>query len=290
MTPAEPATTSRRMRIRDLLAMSTGHQTEPSSSGSTDVDEDVPRASRAAQAGHASSSTTRRPPTCSRPSCRRRPGRRCSTTCSRGSSSRSASSTPRVGDQPAGHQHRRLRPVACAPRTSRASASSICRRASGRASSSCRPTGSAAATARQTSNGSSPTSDWDQGYGYQFWRSPPQVVPRRRRARPVLHGAAGAGRRGRDHQRHARHAGRDEPGLGEAAAGAGRGQAAREPGGEAGAHRPARQAGGQADQRHAAPGVGRGDLRQAVQGRRPTIRASRRSPSSAATAATARSS
>jgi CubicO group peptidase (beta-lactamase class C family) len=28
----------------------------------------------------------------------------------------------------------------------------------------------AEATARQTSNGSSPTSDWDQGYGYQFWR------------------------------------------------------------------------------------------------------------------------
>ena len=27
-----------------------------------------------------------------------------------------------------------------------------------------------AATARQTSNGSKPTSDWDQGYGYQFWR------------------------------------------------------------------------------------------------------------------------
>jgi len=28
----------------------------------------------------------------------------------------------------------------------------------------------AAATARQTSNGSNPASDWDQGYGYQFWR------------------------------------------------------------------------------------------------------------------------
>jgi hypothetical protein len=27
------------------------------------------------------------------------------------------------------------------------------------------------ATARQTANGSSPTSDWDQGYGYQFWRA-----------------------------------------------------------------------------------------------------------------------
>jgi CubicO group peptidase (beta-lactamase class C family) len=28
----------------------------------------------------------------------------------------------------------------------------------------------AQATARQTANGSSPTSDWDQGYGFQFWR------------------------------------------------------------------------------------------------------------------------
>ena len=28
-----------------------------------------------------------------------------------------------------------------------------------------------AATALQTSNGSNPKSDWDQGYGYQFWRS-----------------------------------------------------------------------------------------------------------------------
>ncbi len=27
-----------------------------------------------------------------------------------------------------------------------------------------------AATSRQTSNGSAPKSDWDQGYGYQFWR------------------------------------------------------------------------------------------------------------------------
>jgi CubicO group peptidase (beta-lactamase class C family) len=27
-----------------------------------------------------------------------------------------------------------------------------------------------AATARQTSNGSNPLNDWDQGYGYQFWR------------------------------------------------------------------------------------------------------------------------
>ena len=29
----------------------------------------------------------------------------------------------------------------------------------------------AAATSRQMANGSSPTSDWEQGYGYQFWRA-----------------------------------------------------------------------------------------------------------------------
>jgi hypothetical protein len=29
----------------------------------------------------------------------------------------------------------------------------------------------AAATSRQVSNGSSPASDWEQGYGYQFWRA-----------------------------------------------------------------------------------------------------------------------
>src|SRR5262249_12979112 len=28
-----------------------------------------------------------------------------------------------------------------------------------------------AATSRQMSNGSSPSSDWEQGYGYQFWRA-----------------------------------------------------------------------------------------------------------------------
>ncbi len=34
----------------------------------------------------------------------------------------------------------------------------------------------AEATARQTSNGSDPTSDWQQGYGYQFWRCRPSQV------------------------------------------------------------------------------------------------------------------
>ena len=46
-----------------------------------------------------------------------------------------------------------------------------------------------AATARQTSNGSNPKSDWDQGYGYQFWRSRHGALPRRWGLRPVLHRA-----------------------------------------------------------------------------------------------------
>lgn len=35
-----------------------------------------------------------------------------------------------------------------------------------------------AATARQVSNGSNPKSDWDQGYGFQFWRSRHGACPR----------------------------------------------------------------------------------------------------------------
>lgn len=44
------------------------------------------------------------------------------------------------------------------------------------------------ATARQTANGSSPNSDWDQGYGYQFWRSRHNTYRGRRSVWAVLHG------------------------------------------------------------------------------------------------------
>ena len=76
-----------------------------------------------------------------------------------------------------------------------------------------------AATARQTSNGSNPKSDWDQGYGYQFWR--------------CRHGAfrgdgafgqfcivlARAGCRDRHHQRREGYAVGAEPRLGPASPG-----------------------------------------------------------------------
>ena len=76
-----------------------------------------------------------------------------------------------------------------------------------------------AATSRQTSTGSDPRGDWDQGYGYQFWQS--------------THGFRGDGAFGqyclvlpehdtvgRDHQRCPRYGRRDAAGLGRVAAGA----------------------------------------------------------------------
>ena len=76
-----------------------------------------------------------------------------------------------------------------------------------------------AATARQTSNGSNPQSDWDQGYGYQFWRC--------RHGAYRGDGAFGqycivlpeAGRGDRHHQRREGHAGRAESGVGQTPAG-----------------------------------------------------------------------
>ncbi len=51
------------------------------------------------------------------------------------------------------------------------------------------PPGSRRPRARQTSNGSNPKSDWEQGYGYQFWRCRNGAYPGRRGLRPVLHRA-----------------------------------------------------------------------------------------------------
>ena len=78
-----------------------------------------------------------------------------------------------------------------------------------------------AATARQTSNGSDPKSDWAQGYGYQFWRCRHGayrgdgafgqfcvVLPEEDAVIAITSGLEG-------------HASRAEPGLGQAAAGHG---------------------------------------------------------------------
>ncbi len=77
---------------------------------------------------------------------------------------------PDLGDQPAGSLARRLRPQPSGPRTSPGSARCTCKKGNGNGKQLVPEAWVEAATARQTSNGSDPASDWDQGYGYQFWR------------------------------------------------------------------------------------------------------------------------
>ena len=167
--PAEPSKNLKAMRVSDLLRMSTGHQAEPPRTPERALDQDLPGPARARSSRARTSSTTRRRPTCSRPSSRRRRARPCSTTCKprlfeplgiehptwetspQGISAGGYGLSIRTEDiakfgqlylQKGKWQGKQLVPAAWVE----------------------------AATARQTSNGSNPKSDWDQGYGYQFWR------------------------------------------------------------------------------------------------------------------------
>ena len=167
--PAEPSNNLKAMRVSDLLRMSTGHQTEPPRKPDEVVDEDVPRAPGPVQAGHPlplqhlgdlhalghrpegdGPDRARLPAaraSSSRWASRTRPGRASPqgiTTGGYGLSVRTED-IARFGQlylQKGKWQGKQLVPEAWVE----------------------------AATARQTSNGSNPKSDWDQGYGYQFWR------------------------------------------------------------------------------------------------------------------------
>ena len=188
--------------------------------GQHDVDEDVLRASRAAQAGHdlplqhaGQLHALGHRAEGHRPEGSRLPA----VAALHAARHRHAA----LGDEPRGRQHRRLRPVA-AHRGHRALRPALS--AEG-------PVAGQAARAGRLGRGGDDAADVERqqpdvrlgsGLRLPVLALAQQVVPRRRRARPVLHGAAGAGHRHRDDQRHAQHAGRDERGLGEAAAGAGR--------------------------------------------------------------------
>ena len=74
------------------------------------------------------------------------------------------------------------------------------------------------ATALQTANGSDPDSDWDQGYGYQFWRCRHNAYRGDGALRPVLHRHARSGRSGGHNRRRERHAAGARSGLGSPAA------------------------------------------------------------------------
>jgi CubicO group peptidase (beta-lactamase class C family) len=104
--PAQPSANLRQMRVRDLLRMSTGHQSEPSFTLGRDAPDSLRGASwvklflahpvpfkpgthflyntpatyMLSAIVQKQTGQTRRPRTCSPPSCRSRRGRRCSTT------------------------------------------------------------------------------------------------------------------------------------------------------------------------------------------------------------------
>ena len=141
VTPAAGNDFQKGMRIRDLLAMSTGPPHRAVVPGQHHVDEDVLRAPRAAQAGHdlPLQHAGQLHPLGHRAEGHRPEGSRLPAVAAvHAARHRHAA----LGDQPRGRHASAATACGCAPRTSRASASSICRRASGRASSSSRPTGS----------------------------------------------------------------------------------------------------------------------------------------------------
>ena len=116
------------------------------------------------------SSTTRRRPTCSRRLCKRRPAMTLLDYLKPRLFEPLGIEHPTWETSPQGISTGGLRAVASAPKTSRGLASSTCKRGGGTASNWCPRPGSKPRPPARPSNGSSPNSDWDQGYGYQFWR------------------------------------------------------------------------------------------------------------------------
>ena len=172
--PAEPSANLKAMRVRDLLTMSTGHQTTTSRDFPYQSDENVVKLFLARPVSH-------------------KPGTFFfyNTPASYMLSAIVQKVTgqsvldylgprlfaplgivnPHVGREQAGRLARRVRPER-AHRGHRAfrPALSAARGMAGQGS--LLPAAWVdTATSRHMSNGSSPTSDWEQGYGYQFWRS-----------------------------------------------------------------------------------------------------------------------
>jgi len=181
--------------------------------GGSALDDSFSRPSCPVQTRDAISSTTPRGRTCSRPSCRRRRARPFSNTSGR-VCLRPWHRAPDLGNQPGRHFHRRLR-LEYPHRGHRLLRPTLPAEGRWQDRQLVPETWIDAATARQTSNGSSPDSDWDQGYGYQFLALPLQRLPGRWRLRPVLHRVARAGCSDRHYQRREGYAGRPEPDLGQ---------------------------------------------------------------------------
>ena len=170
--PAAPDENLRRMRVRDLLTMTTGHADDPTGRvfPTAGLGVGVPGASRSSTSRARSSSTTPRPRSCSRRSCRRLTGQRLLDYLG-----------PRLFEplgiegatwqqSPDGHRPGRHGAVGD-DRGHRGARSAVpAGRCLGGAAGAARGVGGARRRARQVPNGDDPDSDWAQGYGYQFWR------------------------------------------------------------------------------------------------------------------------
>ena len=212
--PAEPSKNLKAMRVSDLLRMSTGHQTEPPRTPRSALDQDLPRAARAVQAGHPFPlqhvgdvhALGHRPEGDGHDRARlpeaapfRAAGHR----------------APDLGNQPARRHDRRLR-AEHPHRGHRQLRPAL--PAEG-------PMERQAAGARGLGRGGHRAPDLERQQPEErlgprlrlpVLALPPRRLPRRRGVRAVLHRAARAGRRDRHHQRREGHAGGPEPGLGQA--------------------------------------------------------------------------
>ncbi len=213
--PASPSNNLKAMRVSDLLRMSTGHQSEPPHPVRA-LDQDLPRARRSQQAGHALPlqyvghlhALGDRP---------KSHGADCARLPEAPPLRSPRHREPDVGSEPARDLGRRLRPERphrgyCPVRP---------------ALSAKRQVGRQAGRPRELGRGGHGAPDFkrqqpEERLGPRLrlpvLALPQRCVSRRWSVRAILHRDPRTGRRGRDHQRREGHAGRPEPRLGQAPA------------------------------------------------------------------------
>ncbi len=172
-TPADASENLKAMRVRDLLSMSGGHDTEPKFKIEDGPSvKAIPRASRPARTRHLVPLQHARHLHALGDRHEGHGPDACSIFSNHACSSRSASRTP-SGARPPRVSTSAATAFSSAPRTSQNSASSICKKESGTANNCCPKNGSRTQppskwTTTRRRSGMNP--DWRQGYGYQFWR------------------------------------------------------------------------------------------------------------------------
>ena len=150
--------------------MSTGHETEPTFDGGRAVGEDVPRAPRRRTSRARTSSTTRRRTYMLSAIVQKVTGQTVLDYLQPAAVRAAGHREAGVGRQPAGHHARRLRAVRPHRGHREVRPALPAEGQVERQAAHARRRGSSWRRASRRPNGSNPKSDWDQGYGFQFWR------------------------------------------------------------------------------------------------------------------------